>query len=76
MDRDYVAEVNNQTVMSGVPMMRPMMLEFPADRECYTKPAENQVRLLAASDVWPATIRVMGLTRCRAARSSCWVRTG
>ena len=24
-----------------------MMLEFPADRECYTKPAENQVHLLA-----------------------------
>ena len=45
--RDYVAEINNQTVMSGVPMMRPMMLEFPADRECYTKPAENQVRPLA-----------------------------
>ena len=80
--RDYVADINNQTVMSGVPMMRPMMLEFPADRECYTKPAENQVRPLAQpADVWPAMLgqrrmRVMGLTRCRAARSLCWVRTG
>jgi hypothetical protein len=28
--------------MTGVPMMRPMFLEFPADAECYEPAAEAQ----------------------------------
>jgi hypothetical protein len=41
-----VAKINNDTVMTGVPMMRPMFVEFPADAECYEPAAEAQYLLL------------------------------
>jgi hypothetical protein len=40
-----VAKINNETVMTGVPMMRPMFLEFPQDAECYDQKVEAQFML-------------------------------
>jgi hypothetical protein len=39
--------------MTGVPMMRPMFLEFPADAECYEPAAEAQYLLLTLSPPSP-----------------------
>jgi alpha-D-xyloside xylohydrolase len=32
--RDYVKALNDESVATGMPMMRPMMLEFPGDTVC------------------------------------------
>ena len=43
--RNYVEKINNDTVMTGVPMMRPMFIEFPLDVECFNSTVEAQFML-------------------------------
>ena len=40
--RDYVARMNNESVHTGMPMMRAMMLEFPDDVTCRRNLVESQ----------------------------------
>jgi len=40
--RSYVAEINNVSVVTGLPMMRAMVLEFPLDAVCAADGAEQQ----------------------------------
>ena len=40
--RGYVAKINNESVATGLPMMRAMMLEFPHDTVCSADDAEQQ----------------------------------
>lgn len=47
--RDYVQRLNNESVATGVPMMRPMFLEFPGDAVCVNNSAEQQFML---GDAW------------------------
>lgn len=53
--RDYVQRLNNESVSTGVPMMRPMMLEFPGDAVCAGGQAEQQFMLGDAWLVAPVT---------------------
>ena len=38
----YVKALNNESVASGIPMMRAMLLEFPNDPVCAADKAEQQ----------------------------------
>jgi len=40
--RDYVQRINNESVHTGMPMMRPMFLEFPTDAVAKNNSAEAQ----------------------------------
>jgi len=40
--RDYVVRLNDETVRTGMPMLRPMMLQFPKDEQCHTAAVEAQ----------------------------------
>jgi alpha-D-xyloside xylohydrolase len=43
--RNYVKQINDQSVATGVPMMRPMFFQFPDDPVCAGNQAEKQFML-------------------------------
>ena len=40
--RQYVAEINDVAAATGMPMMRPMFLQWPDDKGCQGKDVEDQ----------------------------------
>ena len=40
--REYVAEINDVAAATGMPMMRPMFLQWPDDKGCQGKDVEDQ----------------------------------
>ena len=40
--RQYVAEINDVAAETGMPMMRPMFLQWPDDKGCQGKDVEDQ----------------------------------
>lgn len=67
--RDYVQRINNESVATGAPMMRPMAFEFPDDAVCANNSAEAQFMLgpswlvspvvADAAATWPAYLPVI-----------------
>ena len=53
--RSYIKSVNFESVELGIPMMRPMFLEFPHDSECATSSVEGQFMLGSKWLVAPVT---------------------
>ena len=43
--RGYVKRINDEAVLKGTPMMRPMFLQFPDDPECREARTESQFML-------------------------------
>ena len=46
--RNYVKQINDQSVATGVPMMRPMFFQFPDDPVCAGNQAEKQFMCVGA----------------------------
>lgn len=40
--RSYVTDINAETAATGMPMIRPMFLQFPNDSVCQTRAVEDQ----------------------------------
>merc|ERR1712216_169516 len=80
--RDYVARLNDESVRTGMPMLRPMMLEFPADAICQNNSAEAQFMsgpdwLVSPVTVenatsWPAYLPALPATGNEAAEWVYW----
>ena len=54
--RPYVKQINAETSRHGVPMMRPMFLQFPNDETCQSSDVEDQYMFGPDWLVKPVTI--------------------
>ena len=54
--RNYVAEINAVAAESGLPMVRPMFLQFPLDAECQLPATEDQFMFGPSWLVAPVTV--------------------
>lgn len=70
--RDYVLRLNALSVATGVPMMRPMVFQYPSDPVCVNSSAEAQFTLgddwlvapvtASGATTWPAYLPEVGPT--------------
>eukprot|EP01061_Rhynchopus_euleeides_P014703 TRINITY_DN25376_c0_g1_i3.p1 TRINITY_DN25376_c0_g1~~TRINITY_DN25376_c0_g1_i3.p1 ORF type:complete len:724 (+),score=302.45 TRINITY_DN25376_c0_g1_i3:176-2347(+) len=60
--RDYVKRINAESVETGIPMMRPMFLEFPFDPVCQERSLYNQFMLGPDWLISPVTLPVANYT--------------